>query len=69
MSVIYLVLPLAVLLSGAAVLAFIWAARRGQLDDLRTPAVRILHDDPLPPRQSRPGEPRWPKPKSPSDAT
>lgn len=45
MTVIYLVLPLAVLLSGAAVLAFAWAARRGQFDDLRTPALRVLCDD------------------------
>jgi cbb3-type cytochrome oxidase maturation protein len=29
----------------AGVVAFIWAVRRGQLDDLDTPAVRILHDE------------------------
>lgn len=45
MSVLYLVLPLALLLVGGAVLAFIWSARSGQLDDLDTPAVRMLHDD------------------------
>ncbi|MCC6751503.1 MAG: cbb3-type cytochrome oxidase assembly protein CcoS [Deltaproteobacteria bacterium] len=45
MSVIYLLLPLALLLAGAAVAAFIWAARKGQLDDLVTPAVRAILDD------------------------
>ena len=45
MSVIYLVLPLAVALSALAVLAFMWAARRGQFDDLETPALRVLHDE------------------------
>ena len=45
MSVIYLVLPLAILVVGVAVLAFVWAARRGQFDDLDTPAVRALHEE------------------------
>lgn len=45
MSVIYLVLPLALVVVGAAVGAFVWSARSGQFDDLETPAVRVLHDD------------------------
>jgi cbb3-type cytochrome oxidase maturation protein len=45
MSVIYILLPVAGLLAAAAVAAFIWAVKRGQFDDLDTPAVRILHDD------------------------
>ncbi len=45
MAVIYLLLPLAVLLAGLAVLAFIRAVRAGQFDDLDTPAHRILHDE------------------------
>jgi len=45
MSVLFVVLPLAVLLSGLASLAFIWATRRGQFDDLDTPAVRLLNDE------------------------
>lgn len=49
MSVIFLVLPLAVLFSVFAVIVFFWAVSRGQFDDLTTPAVRILQDDaPLP---------------------
>ena len=45
MSVLYLLIPLAVVFSALAVLAFAWACRRGQFDDLVTPAVRVLHDD------------------------
>lgn len=45
MSVIFLVLPLALVLSALAVTAFLWAAHRGQFDDLKTPAMRILHDE------------------------
>ena len=45
MSVIFLVLPLALLVVLAAVAAFAWAARRGQFDDLTTPAWRVLHED------------------------
>ncbi|HEX8725513.1 MAG TPA: cbb3-type cytochrome oxidase assembly protein CcoS [Gemmatimonadaceae bacterium] len=45
MSVLYIVVPLALLVVGAAVAAFVWAADRGQFDDLDTPAVRMLHDD------------------------
>ena len=45
MSVMYIVLPLAILFAGAAVWAFIWAVRSGQYDDTQTPAIRMLHDD------------------------
>jgi cbb3-type cytochrome oxidase maturation protein len=45
MSVLYVVLPLALVIVGAAVAAFVWSARSGQFDDLDTPAMRVLHDD------------------------
>lgn len=45
MSVIYLVLPLAILLAGLFVAAFIWATRAGQYDDLDSPAMRMLNDE------------------------
>ncbi len=45
MSAIYLLLPLGLLMTAAAVAAFVWAVRGGQLDDLDTPAVRVLFDD------------------------
>jgi cbb3-type cytochrome oxidase maturation protein len=45
MSVIFLVLPLALLLVAVAVGAFVWATKRGQYDDLETPAIRAMQDD------------------------
>jgi cbb3-type cytochrome oxidase maturation protein len=45
MTVLFVVLPLAVLLSLLAAFAFAWATRRGQFDDLETPAVRLLTDE------------------------
>ncbi len=45
MSILYIVLPLAVVLAVIAVSAFCWAVRRGQFDDLDSPAWRMLDDD------------------------
>jgi cbb3-type cytochrome oxidase maturation protein len=45
MTVIFMVLPLALLFSGAAVAAFLWSAKNGQLDDLDTPPLRVLMED------------------------
>jgi cbb3-type cytochrome oxidase maturation protein len=45
MSVIYVLVPVAALLAAVGVAAFVWSVRHGQLDDLDTPAVRILHDE------------------------
>ncbi len=45
MSVLFLALPTALLLAAAFVAAFLWAARDGQLDDLETPALRVLHEE------------------------
>lgn len=45
MSVVYIALPVALLLAVAGVVAFIWATRSGQMDDLETPGQRVLFDD------------------------
>lgn len=45
MSVLYVALPVALLLGGAAMLACVACIRRGQFDDLETPAVRMLIDE------------------------
>lgn len=45
MNVLYLLIPLALVMVGAAVAAFIWAVGDGQFDDPEGPAVRILDDD------------------------
>lgn len=48
MSVLFVVLPIALLASAAAVFAFVWASRSGQLDDLETPALRAIDEDDRP---------------------
>jgi len=45
MTILFLILPITLVLSVAAVAAFAWATRSGQFDDLETPAIRLLHDD------------------------
>jgi cbb3-type cytochrome oxidase maturation protein len=45
MSVIYIVLPLAMIVAVGAVYLFIVSVRGGQFDDMETPAMRILFDD------------------------
>lgn len=45
MNIIVLLIPLALLLAGSFVFAFIWSARKGQYEDLDTPAMRIIFDD------------------------
>ena len=45
MIILYLILPLALVFAGAAVAAFAWTVRSGQLDDVETPPRRILFDD------------------------
>ena len=45
MTILYLILPLALVFAGTAVAAFIWTVRSGQLDDVDTPPRRILFDD------------------------
>jgi cbb3-type cytochrome oxidase maturation protein len=59
MSIIFVILPITLLLSLSAVAAFWWATRGGQFDDLRTPAVRALHDpiSPLPARRAKGSRP------------
>lgn len=48
MSVLFIMLPGALLIAGLAVYAFIRAASSGQFDDLETPAHRMLPDDDRP---------------------
>ncbi len=48
MGSLYLLIPLSILLVGAAVWAFFWAVNHGQFEDLDEPARAILDDDPAP---------------------
>lgn len=45
MSVIYFLIGCSVVLALIFLIAFFWAQRTGQNDDLYTPSVRILLDD------------------------
>jgi cbb3-type cytochrome oxidase maturation protein len=44
-TILYLLIPLAVILMGIAIGIFVWSIRSGQYDDLEGPAHRILMDD------------------------
>ncbi len=48
MNILLLLVPISLVLLGIAIGAFVWAVRRGQFDDLDTPAIDILREDPLP---------------------
>jgi cbb3-type cytochrome oxidase maturation protein len=45
MDIIFVLLPLTLLIAVAALVAFVWSVRRGQFDDMKTPALRVLFDD------------------------
>jgi len=46
MNILLLLIPLSLMLLAVAIGAFAWAVRRGQFDDLDTPALDILADEP-----------------------
>jgi cbb3-type cytochrome oxidase maturation protein len=45
MSILLALIPISLLLLGLAIWAFAWAVKRGQFDDLDTPALDILADE------------------------
>lgn len=45
MSIALIMIPLALAMSLCFLGAYIWAVRKGQYDDVETPAYRILFDD------------------------
>ena len=45
MSILFILVPIALLLAGGALLSFLLSAKSGQYEDLETPAYRILLDD------------------------
>ena len=46
MSIIYVLIPLSIILMVFAIGFFFWAVKNNQFDDLDTPALDILDDDP-----------------------
>ena len=55
MNILLALIPVSIVLLAAAIVAFLWAVRRGQFDDLDTPPLDILGDDEAPraPRDRR----------------
>ncbi len=45
MNILYFLVPLALLLAGSGVWAFVWSVRNGQFEDVETPAIRMLFED------------------------
>lgn len=45
MGIVYVLLPISLFLALLGFLAYFWALKRGQFDDLDTPARRILLED------------------------
>lgn len=45
MDIIIILVPAAILIAIGFVTMFIWATKKGQYDDLETPAHKILIDD------------------------
>jgi len=58
-SAVYIALPFALLLALLFLAAFIWSVKSGQMDDLETPAHRILGEDEerKPPTENRENSP------------
>lgn len=47
MTMLLFLIPISIILLGVAVGFFVWAVKQGQFDDLDTPALDILQDEPL----------------------
>ena len=45
MNIVYLLLPLALMLSFSFIAAYVWSAKEGQYEDLETPAYRMLLEE------------------------
>lgn len=45
MNILVLMVPMAIIIAGLFLYAFFWAIKKGQFDDMVTPAHRILVDD------------------------
>lgn len=61
MEVLVLLIAASLALAGGFLGVFFWATRNGQFDDISTPALRILTDDPPAPPACSPALPQKPK--------
>ncbi|MDF3078952.1 MAG: ccoS [Sphingobacteriaceae bacterium] len=48
MNIIYMLIGCSILLALTFLMAFFWAMKNGQNDDMQTPAIRILFEDDKP---------------------
>lgn len=55
MIILLMLVPLSLMLLAFAIGAFVWAVRKGQFDDMDTPALDILRDDSRPAPSSSAG--------------
>lgn len=62
MTILLMLIPISLVLLGAAIWAFVWAVRSGQFDDLDTPPLDILRDE------TPPAAPRAPDARKDGDA-
>jgi cbb3-type cytochrome oxidase maturation protein len=54
MNILLFLIPISLVMIGAAALLFAWAVKHGQFEDLDTPALDILREDPPPLSKSSP---------------
>lgn len=45
MSVVIILIIASLLVAGGFLVAFLWSVKKGQFDDMETPAMRILFED------------------------
>ncbi len=58
MSIIYVLIPIAIIIVAIAILIFFWAVRSNQFEDLDRQGYSILFDDDLPPEEKKLAEQR-----------
>ncbi|QJR79303.1 cbb3-type cytochrome oxidase assembly protein CcoS [Alteromonas pelagimontana] len=58
MSIIYVLIPLAIVLVAIGIAVFFWAVKSNQFEDLERQGYSILFDDDLPPEEKKLAEER-----------
>jgi|TARA_Y100000296_G_scaffold10699_1_gene12405 cbb3-type cytochrome oxidase maturation protein len=58
MSIIYVLIPIAIIIVAVAIVIFFWAVKTNQFEDLDRQGYSILFDDDLPPEEKKLAEQR-----------
>ena len=53
MSIIYVLIPIAIIIVAVAIVIFFWAVKTNQFEDLDRQGYSILFDDDLPPEEKK----------------